>query len=112
MERVVGTPDYQAPEMKNESWITPAIDMWAYGIVLYEMAVGYKPQKIRHLKLPALTDNISYFKNHWHQKDPNLLDLIKRCLQADPSERITAKEALQHPYFVEGFETEESKSDN
>lgn len=64
--------------------------MWAYGIVLYEMAVGYKPQKINHLNLPALTGNISYFKKHWLQKDPNLLDLIKRCLEADQSKRITA----------------------
>lgn len=90
LERVVGTQDYQAPEVKNESWITPAIDMWSYGIVLYEMAVGYKPQKIKDLGLPQLTGNVSYFKKHWLQKDPNLLDLIKRCLHEDPSKRITA----------------------
>ena len=52
MQYCVGTPDYQAPEMKNGVWITPAVDMWAYGIVLYEMAVGYKPKKIKHLNLP------------------------------------------------------------
>ena len=100
MDVVVGTVDYQAPEMKTKSWITPAIDIWAYGIVLYEMAVGYKPQKIKHhLKLHSLTGRISYFKKHWHQKDPKLLDLIKRCLQENPEERITATEALKHPFF-------------
>lgn len=113
LERVVGTPDYQAPEMANESWITPAIDMWAYGIVLYEMAVGYRPQKIKHLSLPTLTGNISYFPKHWHKKDPNLLDLIKKCLSEDPSKRITAQEALQHPFITgEGDATGESNSDN
>ena len=94
MKRVVGTPDYQAPELKDECWVTPAIDMWAFGIVLYEMAVGYKPQKIRHLKLPILTGNISYFKKHWHKINPHLIDLIRRCLQEDPLQRITAAEAL------------------
>ena len=65
MERMVGTQDYQAPEMADQTWITPAIDMWAYGIVLYEMAVGYKPKKIRHLNMPQLADGIPYFKKNW-----------------------------------------------
>ena len=52
MELCVGTADYQAPEMANNTWISTAVDMWAYGIVLYEMAVGYKPKKIKHLNLP------------------------------------------------------------
>lgn len=52
MELSVGTLDYQAPEMAPKTWITPAVDMWAYGIVLYEMAVGYKPKNIMHLNLP------------------------------------------------------------
>lgn len=52
MEVSVGTLDYQAPEMADQTWITPAVDMWAFGIVLYEMAVGYKPKKIKHLNLP------------------------------------------------------------
>ena len=90
MEQCVGTQDYQAPEMTDGAWISPAIDMWAFGIVLYEMAVGYKPKKISHLQLPQLTPGVPFFKKNWVQKDPNLVDLIRRCLQADPAERITA----------------------
>ena len=52
MEHLVGTPDYHAPEMADGVQITPAVDIWALGIVLYEMAVGYKPKKIKHLTLP------------------------------------------------------------
>ena len=100
MERLVGTPDYQAPEMADDTWITTAVDMWAYGIVLYEMAVGYKPKQIKHLNLPQLAEGIPYFKKNWVQKDPQLIDLIRRCLLQDPNERITAEEALQHPFFA------------
>lgn len=81
MEVKVGTQDYQAPEMTNDTWITPAVDMWAYGIVLYEMTVGYKPKKIKHLNLPQLAEGIPYFKKNWAKKDPQLIDLIRRCLQ-------------------------------
>jgi len=80
MVQLVGTPEYQAPEMEDGAWITTAVDMWAYGIVLYEMAVGYKPKKIKHLNLPQLTDGIPYFKKHWVHKDPQLIDLIRKCL--------------------------------
>lgn len=52
MQQRVGTQDYQAPEIADNVWVSPAIDMWAYGIVLYEMAVGYKPKKLKHLNMP------------------------------------------------------------
>jgi len=40
MECKVGTPGYQAPEIANGAIVTPAIDMWSYGILLHELAVG------------------------------------------------------------------------
>ena len=68
--------------------------MWAYGIVLYEMAVGYKPKKLKYLNMPHLVEGIPYFKKNWVQRDPQLIDLIRRCLQIDPKDRISAEEAL------------------
>ena len=39
-----GTAGYMAPELKGPKiHITSAIDMWAFGIILYELAVAYKP---------------------------------------------------------------------
>lgn len=37
MEKRVGTPGYQAPEVKSGSLVSTAVDMWAFGVVLYEM---------------------------------------------------------------------------
>ena len=98
--------------MREDAYISTAVDIWAYGIVLYEMAVGYHPKKIKHLQLPMLTDRIPYFKKHWIGKDPNLIDLIKRCLQTKPADRITAEEALSHPFFMHDDEIEEIDSDD
>lgn len=38
-----GTPDYLAPEIINESSYSFAVDWWALGVLLYEMAVGFPP---------------------------------------------------------------------
>ena len=94
MERCVGTIDYQAPEMADGVWISTAVDMWAFGIVMYEMAVGYKPSKIAHLNLPQLPSGVPFFKKNWVSKNPKLIDLVRRCLVLDPKERITAEQAL------------------
>jgi serine/threonine protein kinase len=48
----VGTSGYQAPEVISETTVTQAIDMWSYGIILYELAVAYKPT--------GLNNNISH----------------------------------------------------
>lgn len=43
MEVKCGTTSYIAPEVANNSVITPKIDIWSLGIVLYKMCCGYKP---------------------------------------------------------------------
>ena len=48
MKHVCGTSKYIAPEVKVNSYIGPEIDMYSFGITLYEMAVGYKPHFLLH----------------------------------------------------------------
>jgi len=46
-----GTMGYMAPEIVfEEHMITAAIDMWGFGICLYEMAAGYKPTSISNYR--------------------------------------------------------------
>lgn len=39
-----------APEMREKAQVGTAIDMWSYGILLYEMAVAYKPTSVKNFK--------------------------------------------------------------
>jgi mitogen-activated protein kinase 1/3 len=49
-------------------------------------------------------------KASWYLKNKNInaqaLDLLDKCLVFDPRHRISAKEALEHPYFEDLFEAE------
>lgn len=47
-----GTSGYFAPEMKGtkDIRVTSAIDIWAIGVIIYEMSVAYKPTSFRNYK--------------------------------------------------------------
>jgi serine/threonine protein kinase len=43
-----GTAGYIAPEIKgSKELVSPAIDMWGFGVILYELSVAYKPTAIK-----------------------------------------------------------------
>jgi len=46
-----GTHGYIAPEIQGKnSLVGPEIDMWAYGVMLYEMCAAYKPTKVKNYR--------------------------------------------------------------
>jgi len=94
-----GTLGYMAPELDKSMIITPAIDMWAFGIVLYELATAYKPTAVR--KYTYGSGPIPFAKRDWRNRSKHLQDLIVNCLKMDPSERLSASDALSHPWFTE-----------
>lgn len=78
--------------MSSGSRVTPAIDMWAFGIVIHEMTTGRKP-------LMSMNNDTLVSKQSTVEWDPLLVDLVQGCLKRDPSERFTSTEALNHPFF-------------
>jgi len=97
METPVGSTHYMAPEIKSKSYVDEKIDMWALGIVLYKMAVAYKPTQIAGYKYDQ--GPVPFRKVDWRKKSAELQDLIAQMLKMDPNERISAKDALNHPWF-------------
>lgn len=45
-----GTMGYMAPELQINNHVDSAIDMWSFGILLYELAVAYKPTAVKKYK--------------------------------------------------------------
>ena len=53
---------------------------------------------------------IPFRDRDWKKQSPQAMDLIRACLEVDPTQRITVNDALQHPWFeTEWIETEKEK---
>ena len=71
--------------------------MWAFGILLYEMCVAYKPTCVSRYRYGH--GPIPYYRTDWNEHDNSIKDLISSCIEIDPIKRLTPEEALQHPWF-------------
>ncbi|OMJ78729.1 hypothetical protein SteCoe_21407 [Stentor coeruleus] len=96
IEKKCGTDKFIPPEVKDGAKVNCAVDMWAFGLILYLLTVGFLPFALKWMPGQPL----KFITRHWKKYDKTgLMGLIEQCLQADPGNRITAREALQHDWF-------------
>jgi len=96
---VVGTPAYLAPEQVEGKEITGAVDIYALGIVLYEMLTGTVPfvgDTALSVAVRRLQEKPASPRVHVPGLDPRWEAAILRCLERDPATRFaTAPEVVQ-----------------
>eukprot|EP01017_Pseudomicrothorax_dubius_P033409 TRINITY_DN4474_c0_g1_i7.p1 TRINITY_DN4474_c0_g1~~TRINITY_DN4474_c0_g1_i7.p1 ORF type:complete len:162 (-),score=12.66 TRINITY_DN4474_c0_g1_i7:21-506(-) len=97
MEVRCGSLTYMAPECKTGAYFNEKLDIWSLGLCLYQMAVAYKPTAISGYKYGS--GPIPFRPKDWNKRSPELRELLTGMLQYDPEKRISASEALQHPWF-------------
>src|SRR5262245_26243608 len=78
-----GTPDYMAPEQLAGEAATVTSDLYALGLVLYELFTGQRP-------FPASASKPTNPSAHIDGFDPSVERVILRCLRRDPSDRPQA----------------------
>jgi tetratricopeptide (TPR) repeat protein len=93
---VMGTPDFMAPEQFEGTTVTPATDIYAFGVVLYEMVTARLPFEastpvaaaVRRAKPPAPVSSIQAGVPHrWET-------VIEKCLQFEPAQRYQSATEL------------------
>lgn len=100
-----GSPMYLAPETILEKPVNSAVDMWACGVILYLLLVGYPPfwnEKVEFLLLSILQGNYSFPSPYWDAVSESAKDLITKMLAVNPDERMSASEALRHEWIAQG----------
>ncbi|KAK6159372.1 hypothetical protein DH2020_006686 [Rehmannia glutinosa] len=97
---VVGSAYYVAPEVIQKSYSTEA-DVWSIGVIAYILLSGSRPFLGRtesDIFQAVLKDGPSFNENPWPSLSSESKDFVRRLLRKDPSRRITAAQALCHPW--------------
>ncbi|XP_048513355.1 calcium/calmodulin-dependent protein kinase type II delta chain isoform X14 [Athalia rosae] len=99
-----GTPGYLSPEvLKKEPYGKP-VDIWACGVILYILLVGYPPfwdEDQHRLYAQIKAGAYDYPSPEWDTVTPDAKNLINQMLTVNPSKRITASDALKHPWICQ-----------
>ena len=94
---IVGTKGYQAPELLRLSGegYNEKVDMWAFGVMLYMMVTQAKPFKSDREAREGKWDR----ERMANCDDSYLPDLLEKLFSVDPEERLSAREAKEHPFY-------------
>lgn len=116
--KIVGTPDYMAPEMiDSTAGNSPSVDWWAIGCIIYEFIVGIPP--FNDESVEKVWENVKNKRITWPEigyeencMSPEAKDLIEKLLEPRPEKRLTSiKELKLHPFF-KGIDWDNIKSTN
>ncbi|BGP21093.1 Calcium/calmodulin-dependent protein kinase type I [Rhodosporidiobolus nylandii] len=105
-----GTPGYMAPEIFKKlghgkaSLALPPVDIWAMGVVTYFLLCGYTPfdrdSQVDEIQAICAADYAFEPEEYWTGVSETARDFIRRCLVIDQNARMTASQALQHPWLA------------
>ena len=126
-----GTPGYMAPEIFKKSGHGKPVygyslfntnnfepptnardsssDVWAIGVITYFLLCGYTPfdrdSNLEEMQAILIADYSFTPLEYWRSVSLSAREFIKRCLTIDPTKRMTAHEALSHPFVNDDDET-------
>eukprot|EP00930_Biecheleria_cincta_P051173 TRINITY_DN3632_c0_g3_i1.p1 TRINITY_DN3632_c0_g3~~TRINITY_DN3632_c0_g3_i1.p1 ORF type:complete len:525 (+),score=117.86 TRINITY_DN3632_c0_g3_i1:81-1655(+) len=103
MELSCGTLSYAAPEVLAKNY-TSQCDLWSLGVIVFILLVGYMPfpsgsggdrAQISLIRAGKFTMR----KERWDKVSGRAFDFVKSLLVVDPERRLTAQQALEHPWI-------------
>ena len=114
LNKKTGSPYYVAPEILKGHYGFEC-DLWSCGIILYILLVGYPPFDGRNnneIFQKILKSDYKLNGDDWNNISNDAKDLLKKLLQKKPNKRITAQEALKHPFIVKNTLNKKNENNN
>jgi calcium-dependent protein kinase len=112
LQSIVGSPYYVAPEVFDGAY-GKECDIWSLGIILHILISGTMPfagenqyEIIEGIK--SGEKELTFEGSAWQGKGEEVKDLLRKLLQVDRTQRLTASEALRHEWFLERRERKRS----
>ncbi|KAL3779241.1 hypothetical protein HJC23_010888 [Cyclotella cryptica] len=102
MSTIVGTPYYISPDVLRKSY-NKSSDLWSVGVIAYILLCGYPPfnGSSNSEVYSAVQRGLYYFPSEdWKHVSSSARDFVVRLLQTDPRRRMTAEQAMSHPWIV------------
>ena len=97
-QKVIGSAYYIAPEVLEKNY-NEKCDLWSCGVILYILLTGKPPfggsedEIIRKIKKGI------YDESELNNKSDESKDLIRKLLEMNPNKRLSAQQAIKHPWF-------------
>ncbi|KAL9238129.1 hypothetical protein vseg_012599 [Gypsophila vaccaria] len=113
-KELVGSAYYVAPEVLQRRY-SKEVDVWSAGVILYILLSGVPPfwaESEAGIFTEILKGNLDLESQPWPLISANAKDLIRKMLARDPKTRITAAQALEHPWLREGGEASDKPIDS
>ena len=94
-----GLREWSAPETRLSLFTDLTIDCWTLGCIMFLLSTGKQPFN----KNDNITVSFNFAKelSDYSESEtfPIMVDFISKLLETDPTKRMTAKEALLHPWL-------------
>jgi serine/threonine-protein kinase len=94
---IVGTPAYMAPEQAQGLSVDKRADIWAFGVVMYEMVTGERP--FTGSSAMQVLAGVVGREPDWQRVPARVRPALHRCLEKDPKRRL--RDLGEFPFMLE-----------
>ncbi|CAD6271730.1 unnamed protein product [Miscanthus lutarioriparius] len=111
---IVGSAYYIAPEVLKRSY-GPEADIWSVGVIVYILLSGVPPfwaESEHGIFNAILRGQVDFTSDPWPRISQGAKDLVRKMLNPDPKQRISAYDVLNHPWIKEDGEAPDTPLDN